>query len=462
MNTGLDESSYRSLFLLDSFPSAVIDMATDEIREVNQAFEELMSLTSAELRGRRFDEVMEQTMEWTRARGKDGPELEVESSEAAPWKLVRLRRAATQEHERRADKLSSMAVMAAGISHDFNNALMAALPWADLLRRKHQEDASIQTATEHIRNAIFRARDITSLLLDFAQPAKPKRARQDLVSLVREQSIRAPATSPGIAIHFHSPTEAILVDVDKGQIGKVVEHLLRNALEAIASTGTIHIRVSRLDPKKRTENGLPQDREFGVIEVSDDGKGMSPEMLEHAFDPFFTTKDVRSGTGLGLSIVFRIIEEHGGTVRAESQVGSGTTIRVFLPTLRIPERPVVSDPGALHILLVDDEVPIVEGIQASLELNGVHVTAAGSGEEALGLLRNGLRPDGIVLDLGLPGMRGNEVHALIRAIDATVPIIISSGWTSGAEAVDLLTDGRTRLLQKPYDPEEILVELKKF
>lgn len=325
MNPRPDDSSYRSLFLTDSFPSALIDLATNSIREVNAAFEELTSLKPSELRGRCFEEVLMTLIPGGSVNNPAGLDLQLESSESAPWKLVRLRQA-----QPRREPASSIIRLAAGISHDFNNVLMSALPWSDVLRRRHQQDAGVQTATGHIQAAIFRARDLTSALRDFAEPPKSSRDIHDLRLLARQWSLEA-SRDPDILIQLQSPTRRIPVLVDRIQIFEVFDHLWRNAFEAIGPTGTVRIRVGRVGSRERAKFKALPDHDLGVIEVSDDGHGMTTDVLEQAFDPFFSTRERRSRTGLGLAIVARIAEEHGGRVRAESRVGCGTTIRLFLP-----------------------------------------------------------------------------------------------------------------------------------
>jgi|GEM_PF-2665934 len=459
MKSQLEESIYRELFLHDSFPSAVIAHATGVIDEVNRAFEELTSVAAIELQGRVFHEVLEETVPWTRS--ESGPFHGFEGIEFGPWRLVRLRRADAEEHERRKEKLNSMAVLAAGMAHDFNNALMAALPWADLLRRRHGEDAGIQEATDHIRKAIFRGRDITQRLLDFGEPAVPKRVRRDLVSLVRDQTALASSVDDGrISFTFDSPAGVILTEVDSVQMASVVQHLLQNAREAIVGEGRIRVRVSRLEAFRRGENSLPEDRDFAEVEVTDSGVGIPTESIKHVFDPFFSTKETQHSSGLGLSVTLRIIDQHGGAVRISSTQSVGTTVRVYLPVIAAGKP--VDRVQCPHLLVVDDESTIAEGIKASLELSGVTVTTAGSGEEALQWISSGLVPDGIVLDMGLPGLKGDEVHARIRATLPSVPIIISSGWTASLHVTGLLADGHTGLMQKPYDPEDLLVEFKRL
>ena len=362
---------------------------------------------------------------------------------------IRREAARTAEMERRlvlAQRMDALGQLASGIAHDFNNTLMAAYPWAELIRRQYPSDAMLQRAANNIAQAVERAKKVTSQLLDFAQPKPPEVTPFDLGDLAHDQiSLARSILPPEIDIHLATAGN-LGITGDEGKIGQVLLNLLLNAADAMPKGGRITVEVRERQADQTV-----------LLSVSDTGTGIAPDVIPRIFDPFYTTKGVGKGTGLGLAVVHRIIQDHHGSVHVESEPGKGTTFSIVLPHSEIAVRkPEPAAPetakGALrgrNILLVDDEAVTIEVVKHMLGMEGATVRIATSGREALDAV-DADRPDLVVLDLGLPDIPGDEVHARLRARLRDLPIIIASGYGDRERLDPLLADPHTAYLQKPY------------
>ncbi|HVR42617.1 MAG TPA: PAS domain S-box protein [Thermoanaerobaculia bacterium] len=354
--------------------------------------------------------------------------------------------------------------MASGIAHDFNNTLMAALPWADLLSRKFPEEETIRKATDQIRRAVQRAREVTRQLLDFAQPKKPEKRRTSLAALVRQQlRMIRPAIPPEIAIEVSAADEG-WVDVDAAQIGQALLNLALNGRDAMPAGGELHLEIRRPTPSEVVRWEVDAASTV-LLSVRDTGRGIPEHELQSIFDPFFTTKEIGSGPGLGLPVALRIIQQHEGSIYVDSEPGAGTTFYVLLPASAKVDKPT---PGpaetglrdgrgrldGVRVFIADDEVIVLEGLLALLEIEGAHASGWTTGEALLERLERGDPPDLVVLDLGMPGLGGKEAHRRIRLRFPELPVLISSGYGDG-ERIESVQDARTRYLQKPYDSDAL-------
>lgn len=482
----LAEARYKEMFLRSGDGIVLLDRESERIIEVNPAFEKLTGLgeSSAWSEADR-QSVLQQLTELIR-----NPSGEFEStwriradeSEARIPVAVRLAIMSLNDREvmtltlsdRRAEvyaadlekslaqaqKMESLGQMASGIAHDFNNTLMSALPWADLLRRKYPSDETIQKASDQVRRAVHRARDVTRQLLNFAQPKKPQARRARLSELVADElRMIRPAIPPEITIELRARYDHDQVSVDFAQLSQALLNMALNAREAMPDGGTLTIEIRKPSAEDCRRWNIDAEG-YVLLTMTDTGKGISPEILDKIFDPFFTTV---KRTGLGLSVVHRIAEQHGGHVFVDSKPGKGSTFYLLLPRVTEPSR-TVSAPGGppsyagISVLLVDDEKEISEGIKVLLESEGAEVVVAGSGPQALESVAAGFRPDLVILDLGLPLMGGEKVHEALRQTLPTVPVVISSGYGEQEKVGKLLEDPNTRFKQKPFDIDELMRE----
>lgn len=370
-----------------------------------------------------------------------------------------------------AQKMEALGQMASGIAHDFNNTMMTALPWADILAAKYEREPLVQKASQHIREAVLRASGVTRQLLDFAQPKRPEKSAVDLVALLRDHlRLIRPSISPEIEIDLNARGSDLIVHADPAQLQQIVLNLSLNAKDAMPRGGKLQFEVRRINRREIDEWGIDLP-DAVVLCVSDSGTGIDENNRLRVFDPFFTTKELGRASGLGLAVVHRIVEEHGGKIILAPQQPGGTTFYIVLPAFypgsdAAAQAPAVEGRSSgklerLQIVMIDDECDLAEGVKMLLEMEGAAVTLYPSGIAALAAIDFGLRPDLVILDLGMPEMTGDEVHAELRRRMPRLPIIISSGYGDRARLDPLLADGYTRFKQKPYPFEELEEEIVK-
>ncbi|MES1168344.1 MAG: ATP-binding protein, partial [Oleiharenicola lentus] len=230
----------------------------------------------------------------------------------------------------RATRLESVGVLAGGIAHDFNNILTAVMGNLTLAQLDLAPDTPAAASLQSAEKAALRARDLTQQLLTFAKGGEPVRAAVRLDAIVREMTTFALHGSQVRAAYDLAP-DLWSADADKGQIGRVVQNIVINAVQAMPAGGTLRILARNAPLDATTVPGLVPGN-YIQIAISDTGEGIQPEHLARIFDPYFTTK--KTGTGLGLAAVYSIVKKHSGHIDVESQIGQGTTFRLWLPALR--------------------------------------------------------------------------------------------------------------------------------
>ncbi|HVT42809.1 MAG TPA: ATP-binding protein [Thermoanaerobaculia bacterium] len=387
-------------------------------------------------------------------------EIEKTRAEDAVRKSAELERSLAQ-----AQKLDSLGRMATGIAHDFNNTMMLALPWAEVLRRHLPDDAVVARASAQIRASVMRAREGTRRLLEFAQPREPNVTTLDLAAFLDDQirTIR-PSIPESIIVKIERGAEDCFVTGDAGLLSPAVINLVLNARDAMPEGGVLSFETRLLTQAEAIRWQKERDQ-WVVLAIRDSGCGMTRDVLARIYDPFFSTKPINQGSGLGLSVVYQTVARHGGSIHVDSTPGSGTSFQLLLP--RSMQRPAaMQQQGSrlqaegLSILIIDDEVSVAEGLAMFFESAGASVKVASSGREALAMLDEGLRPDAIILDLGMPEMSGDEVHGEIRRRLEDVLIVLSTGYGGHERIRALIEDGRTIFRQKPYEAGELLRDLR--
>jgi PAS domain S-box-containing protein len=352
-------------------------------------------------------------------------------------------------------RLTSLGRLSAQVAHEFNNVLMGIQPITEILRRRYQDDPQLSRVTETIGASIARGKRITTDILRFARPAQLTLQTVDAKTLIRQtgEEIRSllPVT---IAMTNAVGDGPLFAHADPAQLSQVLINLALNARDAMRSAGgTLTLGVS---------SGRPSDAssgpEFIHFTVTDTGEGISEDHLPYIFEPLFTTK--KTGTGLGLSVIWQIVTAHRGHLSVESEKGKGTIFHIYIPMAVAPavhDDPVIAShkegPPRAHVLVVDDEEAIAEGLRWFLEVEGFRVSAATTGAEALQRFEE-TKPDIVILDLSLPDSTGRDVYEQILAV-ARVPVIFSSGSAAEDEISDLLTNPHTAFLMKPYGVDEL-------
>jgi PAS domain S-box-containing protein len=375
-----------------------------------------------------------------------------------------------QEQQRESARLESLGVMAGGIAHDFNNLLTGILGNASLLAETAQpEDRPIAA---EIVLAAERAADLTRQMLAFSGKGHFVIDVVGLNALVQENlTLLRASLSRSITVALDLDCDPCMVEVDRAQIQQVVMNLLINASEAIGDQpGEVAIRTRIIQrPDSRfsayTQTAIPAGR-YALLEIRDNGSGMAPETVKRIFDPFFTTKF--TGRGLGLAAALGFVKRHCGDVEVFSQMGAGTTFRIFLPSSdrkgsALPRTEAAAAPGVAGqtVLVVDDEEMVRNTATAALERQGFRVLAAGNGAEALDILGSESGISLVILDLTMPVMTGEQTVPLIQAMRPDIPIILSSGFGETEISNRFASSGVADFLQKPYSATAIVSKVTK-
>ncbi len=378
------------------------------------------------------------------------------------------RELALEERLRQAQRLEAVGTLAGGIAHDFNNLLLAILGNLDMALLAKQERR--RTFLEEAKKAALRAGELTRQLLAFSRRQVLRPMDLNMNQVVENLLLMLRRLIPGnIEIDFipaHSPGT---IHGDPVQMEQVLMNLVLNAKDAMPDGGKITIETENVVINGDFSRNHPWARQgrYLLLSVTDTGKGMPPEILEHAFEPFFSTKEVGKGTGLGLATVYGIVEQHGGMIHAYSEVGKGSTFKVYLPIVERPAATVGTKlqgpvPGGREtILLAEDDPAVRELVSRVLETAGYSVIAAEDGEKALQLfLERGDEVDLALLDVVMPGMGGAALARELRARVPELPLLLMSGYPSRAGEGGMELEGETDLLIKPFDGETLLRKIR--
>jgi len=377
-----------------------------------------------------------------------------------------------EEQLRLSQKIEAVGRLAGGVAHDFNNLLTAIGGYCDLLLRGLRPGDPSRRHLDEIRKAGERASALTRQLLAFSR-------KQILVPQVLElgavvgdlETMLRRLVGEDIAIHTVVPPGAGRVRADPGQVEQVIMNLAVNARDAMPGGGrlTIEVGAASLDATFARENPGARPGAHVMLAVADDGTGMDDEVKKHLFEPFFTTKEQGKGTGLGLATVYGIVKQSGGYVSVESELGRGSTVRVYLPRVEEAAEPKPPAPGAPPpggpevILLVEDEAAVRGLLTEVLEESGYRVLAAKDGPEALRVSQAHAGVIQLALsDMVMPGMSGRE---LIEGLLVTRPltrVLYMSGYTDDAVVRRGLFDGEAAFIQKPFSPDALLAKVREI
>jgi two-component system cell cycle sensor histidine kinase/response regulator CckA len=382
-----------------------------------------------------------------------------------------------------AQKMQAIGQLAGGVAHDFNNLLTAILMQLDVLASRHPVGDPSYEGLNEIRQTSMRAADLVRKLLAFSRKQTVQREVLDLGELISEfEVLLRRLLYEDVKLETDYGRNLPLVKADKGQLETAVMNLAVNARDAVRAHGggSVHIRTARVSQAEAAELGCPNAQgDQALIEVSDDGPGIPPDVMDKIFDPFFTTKPVGEGTGLGLATVYGIVKQSDGWISVSSKPGEGAAFRIFLPVHipvavvqpapqpPAPKRPTARDlSGAGRILFVEDE-DAVRGVAAKLlRARGYEVIEAASGEEALELAETHAGEiDLMISDVVMPGMQGPELLKQAREYLGAAPVMFISGYAE-SEFSDLLEGERNvSFLPKPIDiktlAERVKLELQK-
>lgn len=358
----------------------------------------------------------------------------------------------------RAKRLESLGTLAGGVAHDINNALAPILLASGMLRRQAPESAKL---VDILESSARRGAAMVQQLLTFAKGVDGERAHVRVAPVLAEIEAMVASTFPkNIALSSSCHDAALAVVGDATQIHQVLLNLCVNARDAMPDGGRLGIQAltRSVGLRELSDLGSVEPGRYVVLEVSDTGCGIAPELLERIFEPFFSTKSPDKGTGLGLSTALGIVRSHGGFIRAASEPSQGTTFSVYLPAAHAAAEP-VDRSQARHdlrgsgetILVVEDEPSVREVFRQILQANGFKVRTAPDGCAAMELVSDpSLHLDGVITDLHMPNMDGAELAREIARVRPGLGVILSSGRIDRSESAALASLGFAAQLEKPF------------
>ena len=366
-----------------------------------------------------------------------------------------------EEQFRQAHKMEAVGRLAGGVAHDINNVLTIIRAQTEFLLADLAAGDPRRKDVEEIQGAADRAAAFTRQLLAFSRRQLLQPEVLDLNGIIQgmEMMVRRLMGEDVVLLTKLHP-ELPRVWADPGQLQQVILNLAVNARDAMPAGGTLLVEtgVVELDEHYPRQHPSAKPGVHVVLVVTDTGCGMDRAIRSRIFEPFFTTKEPGKGTGLGLSTVYGIVKQSGGHIWVYSEVGRGTTFKLYFPPHYGAVRESGTQPAQLPgieagatILLVEDERPVRSAVRRLLERQGYNVLEAGNGQDALALVTARNTEIHLVLsDMVMPGMGGTELASRIRAVNPTLPVLLMTGYTEEAitRAGDRPRD--ERIIEKPF------------
>lgn len=367
-----------------------------------------------------------------------------------------------------AQRLEAIGKLTGGVAHDFNNLLTVILGNIELAREQ-VADADVLQCLAQSEQATLRGAELVKSMLSFARQAALQPDVFNLNTVLKELQSWVNRTLPE-SIEVRASLEDGLwpVYVDRSAFETALLNLILNAQDAMEGCGTLELSTSNVEIEHDDPESATRDLDPGPyvqLAVTDDGRGISPDILHRVFDPFFSTKGVGAGSGLGLSMVQGFVKQSGGSVGVQSTPGEGATFRLYFPARTSPDRPAPTtgyDPAqdgrlSAKVLLVEDESDVRKVMAKSLRSVGYSVIEAASGDEALAAFGDGALFHVVVTDIVMPGsLQGPALAQKIRSVRPSIPVIFMSGYGGDAQIRGSgLSPSDTRLI-KPVQRAELI------
>ena len=365
-----------------------------------------------------------------------------------------------------AQKFEAIGQLAGGIAHDFNNMIGAIIGWADMGVEETNAAPRLRRYFDKVRQQADRAAALTRQLLAFArrQILEPRNIDLNLTA-IETLSLIEKVIGSNISIQANLAPDLAVVLADPVQVEQVLMNLCINARDAMPDGGALTVNTSNvtIDEEFCILQPLAHPGQYIMLAVTDTGTGMDAATLDRIFEPFFTTKEMGKGTGLGLATVYGIVRQHGGFLHVFSQLGAGSTFRVYLPVSRVasvPGPPVEDskpvDGGSETLLIVEDHDGLRELAYETLVGLGYQVLLACDGEEAVREFRaHRDEIDLALIDVMLPKLNGPEIYARIRAEGCEIPIVFATGYSPDTTLLQKVREKGLPVLQKPYTPRDL-------
>ena len=368
-------------------------------------------------------------------------------------------------------KMESVGRLAGGVAHDFNNMLSVIMGYGELAIESVEPADPVHGYLEEMINAAHRSAEITRQLLAFARKQTIMPKTMDLNEAI-EGTLKMLRRLIGenIELLWRPGSNLWEVRMDPSQLDQILANLCVNARDAIENVGkiTIETRNVVLDESYCEIHAGAVPGEYVMLAVSDDGCGMSQEVKDKVFEPFFTTKEVGKGTGMGLAMVYGIVKQNNGYINVYSEVGTGTTFKIYFPRCReghageeVEELQSIPLGRGEKVLLVEDETTILELAHHILDSLGYKVVAFNDPRRALEEIAKGsCNADLLLTDVVMPGMNGRELSAKIRTLCPAIKCLYMSGYTADAIARHGVMDEGILFIQKPFTMMELALKVR--
>jgi len=362
-------------------------------------------------------------------------------------------------------KMESIAVLAGGLSHDFNNIITAILGNVSLSLATTDKNSPGYEYLEPAKSAALRAKDLTQKLLTFSKGGAPVRTLASLMEII-EDSVDFALSGSAVKVQYAFDEELWAANIDTAQISQVIQNLIMNSKQAMPDGGNIKISCSNFS--QRGEIADLAEGDYLKITIADTGYGIAPAVLDKIFDPYFTTQSYGSvkGSGLGLALVHSIVKRHEGIILVASEKNRGTTFTIYLTAVidstvgeeDTDEALLVSGNG--RILLMDDDKTVRDVVREMLVLHGYEVEESVEGSESITFYQDSINAgtpfDLVIMDLTIPGgMGGKEAAQGVLAIDKNAKIVVSSGYSDDPVMENFKEHGFVAAVGKPFQFTEL-------
>ncbi len=369
-----------------------------------------------------------------------------------------------------AQKMESIGSLAGGIAHDFNNLLFPIVGLSEMMLDDFPPGSMEHQNLHEIFQAGKRGRELVQQILSFSRQSEQHPIPVHIQKILKEAIKLCRATIPAdITINRDIQIDSSPVMADPTQIHQIAMNLITNAFHAVEPAGgTITVKLKEVDFSHEDDPGVHlASGRYAVLSVSDTGTGIDPAIINKIFDPYFTTKEKGRGTGLGLATVYGIVKIHGGDIRVHSEIGKGSSFHVYLPLMEKaqesdPEKEMIPHPtGTGHILLVDDEKPIVHLEKQMLERLGYSITCFSSSVDALAAFKTDpSRFDLVITDMNMPNLNGMQLAEKLTAIRSDIPVIICTGFSERINKENSAAKGVRGLLMKPVVMKDLAQKVR--
>jgi len=370
------------------------------------------------------------------------------------------------EQLRQSQKLEAVGSLAGGIAHEFNNLLQAIRGFANFALEGLPPEGQRAKDLQQVVTATNRAATLTRQLLGFSRrqvlervAMDPREVVLDLVKMLR------PLIGEQIELVVSPATDVCQVSADQGLLQQMLINLCINARDAMPSGGRLVLKTKRVDftPQYCEFHPTTKPGPYLLFSVSDNGCGIPPDVKDRIFEPFFTTKEVGKGTGLGLATVYGIVQQHNGMINVYSEVGIGTTFNIYLPLdagAKTSSAEPARDPsrGGMETILFAEDEPMVRDLAVRiLQQAGYTLLVATDGAQAVELFEANAGVISLaLLDAVMPRLNGRQVYDRIKLRKPDLPVVFCSGYDAETGQLQFLLNQGLRLVQKPFDPEVLL------